>query len=89
MNSVNFSNITQLIAVITLTVFILVIFIKPILYTSRFIIRSALFSFLMFIFNIITGPFGFTVGINLITSSLCGFLGFYGVVITYIARILY
>lgn len=75
--------------IIISTLFLLVVFSKPIINISRFFLRSVLYSLLIFIINFVTGSFGVTVGINLATSFVCGFLGIYGFIFTYFLRFMY
>ena len=79
----------DILLIIILTVSGLVLFVKPILKIAKVIIKGALYSALVFGINLVTSAFGVTAGINIITSSMYGILGIYGVLISYISGFLY
>ena len=79
----------DILLIIILTVSGLVLFVKPILKIAKIIIKGALYSALVFGINLVTSAFGVTAGINIITSSMYGILGIYGVLISYISGFLY
>ena len=68
---------------------LLVVFSKPIGFIVKTLIKGALYSALMFVLNFITSVAGLSAGINLISGLTCGFLGIYGVIISYFAGLLY
>lgn len=67
----------------------MVLFWKPMLFILKFIIKGALYSALLYSINLVTSSAGITVGINLVSSAICGLLGFYGVLVSYLSCFLY
>ncbi len=86
---VNLSGAGALLLIIIATMAVLFLFFKPLLSLSRFALRSLCCTGIVFLGNLVTQAFSFSVGINLVTASLYGFLGIYGVIGSYLLRLLY
>ncbi len=88
-SSVDLAGAGTLICLIAGTLTVLFLFLKPILTLSRFLLRSLCCSGLVFLCNLVTQAFSFSVGVNLATATVYGFCGIYGVVGCYLLRLLY
>ena len=87
-SQVDFGNIGMLLLVISVTLIVLFVFFKPILTLSKFVLRGLCYSVLVFLFNLVTQAFSFTVGVNAVTAICYGFCGIYGVIGSYLLRLL-
>lgn len=88
-SQVDFGNIGILLLVISLTLIVLFLFFKPILNLSKFVLRGLCYSALVFLCNLVTQTFSFTVGVNAVTAVCYGLCGIYGVIGSYLLRLLY
>lgn len=79
----------ELTLVIIFTLLCLYLFMKPLGFIFRVIIRGTVYSVLVWSINLITAPMGFTIGINAVSSLIFGILGIYGVGAGYLAGVLY
>ncbi len=86
---VDFAGAGMLICVITATLAVLFLFFKPILSVSRFLLRGLCYSGLVFLCNLVTQAFSFSVGVNFATAAVYGLCGIYGVIGSYLLRLLY
>ena len=88
-SQVDFANIGILFLVIAVTLTVLLFFFKPILNLSKFVLRGLCYSILVFLCNLVTQTFSFAVGVNAVTAICYGVFGIYGVVGSYLLRLLY
>ncbi len=54
------------------------IFIRPLKHIFSLVFRSVLGGVCLYIFNLIFSGLGFSVGLNIVTASVCGILGLPG-----------
>ena len=88
-SQVDLGNIGLLLVVIAGTLILLFLFFKPILKLSQFVLRSLCYSALVFLLNLVTQAFSFTVGVNAVTALWYGLCGIYGVIGSYLLRMIY
>ena len=86
MNSLDPAMLFGLIVFLSLMLYL---FKKPCLIFIKWIIRGAVFSFIIFLLNFITLSFNFHIGLNPVTYGLCGALGGYGFILNYIFGMLF
>ena len=63
-----------------LVLIIVRIFIKPLKTVFKLTLSSALGGTFLYIFNLFGTKIGFTIGVNIVTASVCGLLGIPGFV---------
>ncbi len=86
---VDYGSAVLLMLAVVLTSCALLLFFRPLLGLSRFLLRSAGYSFLVTLANLITQNIAFSVGVNAVTACLYGFFGIYGVLGSYALRLWY
>ena len=64
------------------------IFIKPVKTCLLFMVNSALGGVGLYIFNLFGVKFGLTLGINIVTSAVCGLLGVPGLITLALVKIM-
>ena len=62
------------------------IFIRPLKQILGLVLRSVLGGLCLYIFNLIFAGVGFTIGLNIVTASVCGILGLPGFVTLILGR---
>ncbi len=65
------------------------IFFKPLKSVLLLLLHSALGGAGLYIFNFIFAGTGFSIGLNIVTASICGLFGLPGLVLLIISKILY
>lgn len=65
------------------------IFIKPLRKVGAMVLWSGLGGVGLWIFNLVGGMFGFTLGINAATASVCGLLGLPGLIMLAAVKFIY
>lgn len=72
-----------------IAVLILRIFAKPLKSVLWLCINSLLGGIGLIIFNTLFSPLGFSIGVNIVTSSLCGLFGIPGLILLIILKFLF
>lgn len=65
---------------------IVMLLIKPLKLTMKFIIRSVLSMSFIYLLNFMLVPYGFSAGMNLLNAFIVGFLGIPGVVLLFVSN---
>ncbi len=65
------------------------IFIKPLKHIFGLLFRSVLGGVGLYIFNLIFSGLGFTIGLNIVTATICGIFGLPGLLALVLGRFLY
>ncbi len=65
------------------------IFIKPLKSIFILVLNSLLGGLGLYIFNLVFSSFGFSIGINPVTAAVCGMLGFPGLVLLILIKLLF
>lgn len=65
------------------------IFFKPLKGILVLILNSVLGGIALYIFNWIFAPFGFAIGLNIVTAAVCGMFGLPGLVLLILLKLLF
>lgn len=79
----------ETVILIAFILILVIFFTRPVILLGKMLVRSVFFTFIIFLLNFITTSFNFSIGLNPVTSLVCGMFGVYGVVINYIGAILF
>lgn len=64
------------------------LFYKPLKRLARFLLKGAAYTGALLLINLIGGPFGFAIGVNLVTVVLCALLGIPGIIALFLLRMM-